>query len=301
MAARGFKKYLTESNFYDYYKLSGRNNLTLHWSDSSVACQHLRELISIDKIKRESFFQMMESLEDYKKSIICVKLPHLIDQISIFDLYSKYHRGKLTSYLGGHTIEFSMVSDHGPFHKMHIDSFLNRNVYLKFVFRDIVEHTINTRKFRLRCRENCICHYGEGLKRSTILQIRQFSRNGFLCSVENQPEFFEVLRSRSGELQILLDLEIFKMIDRFKGDVSGFLGHVLSNHESGLFFTQDPKKNYFLNPKELILVEDSIPSVIGLDEKYFFIPYDRFSSRPEEIGHIMVNFVDTISKEIVGQ
>lgn len=282
--------YLQFSDPRKYFSIHNCGNIFFHWSDYRRTCQLQQHLKHSGK---QEFDFVNRVLTIHRSSSVCIRSKGAIEQRNLYDLYDMYSKGELIAYLGGHHMEISMVSSRGPFVETTIESFLNKNLYQQYVYNNIVEGRTRFRDFRLRCTENCICHYGVENSRAKIIKIRQFNRRGMLFTVNDEiGDFIQSMSNQSKSIDLLLDLDGVKS---FIGQrISGSIEEKIRDSKSSWFFTRDQKNAVKVVVSDIQFVRNTIHSYAGDNEIYFFIPYNKMKTSKDDVDKVMKNYLDYI-------
>lgn len=272
-------------------------NFYFHWSDYHRTCDYKRKLtVGKDSPLTNSMIAC------HKKAPICLKVNGTVEQLTLFDLYDMHSKGELMPHLGGWDFEVSMVSSRGPYTKVSINSFLNKEIYQQYIFRNLFNGDSSCRDFRLRCFDNCICNYGVGFVHSRVVQIRQLSRRGILFVVDDpMGNFAELSTETTPAIELLIDLDHLPSLSQNSFELSSGPIQRANQNRPSIFYTNDRQKSFIAMISGIQFIEKAISSGNYQKELYFFIPYQNISSKFHDIGKRVNQLLSSLLDWIDGQ
>jgi hypothetical protein len=286
------KEYLSNPLQIKSHSLSKKDDLNFHWSDFAETCELYKKFLKKNKYK--IYDGLMNSLEAFKNTDVWIKGEDHVHTLNLYTVYDVLVSSKKLPHLNKgkeDKVEISFMGPGGPFKKLTLGECVNEDTYSQFVFHRVLTGQLPFRDFRLRCKGKVLCYYDNLVEKSVVLEVSQLTSEGILFV--SREKNLEKKLQKTSELRPLIDIKIFK--DALNSSLME-MGNQFSNHSKELFFTQDDRSQYTIDPSKLKFFKGYDSEAKGID--YIFCKFEDIKGHNDLLEGILKDFTNEMKEQI---
>ena len=298
--------YLNSMPLKEKLYLSPCESLSFHWADWPTTCRLMRELSS-DQTQQGMYQTNLDDIFD-SLTRVPVWLKKGMDtlQVSLYDIYLAYLDPKLrlvwfendndSDSMGQMFV--STVSENGPYIPLNSMRWFVKDIFLNFVYAQILGQNVLERKFRLRLNKKVKCQFVyDDYEVEESLQCQQITGRGLLFRMSSIGLKPKLKRLRRIEIPLNLDglnRALHSQGDQFLMRSSRSLVNLF---RPGPGTTMYRLESYNFGKSYGVKLEGRY---CALGEAFLFIPFDKVSSQRGaiDLGETLLPIMQRFEQEI---